>query len=290
MAKGAINLQKESGGVTKVTSTDGVGNTEVVLPESGNIVSVDTAVTDNAIARYDGTTGKLKNSGVKIDDNGNIGIGVTPKGWVGCYPIQLGNSGGIYGFDNSNTLGISANSTWNGTNDIYRYSGNAASKYLQSAGVHYWQTAPSGTAGNATAWINAMSLDVKGNLLLTSGTGALGYGAGAGGTVTQLTSKSTGVTVNKPSGTIYTHNESLAAGASVSFPFSNNLLDGYFFGDTLVVNGAYTKTTINPDGFYRIEASMVGSGGGVIRITNLTGAARAEVLAINFSIVKGARV
>ena len=55
MAKGVINLQKESGGVTKITSTDGATNTELVLPESGNIVSVDSAVTDNTIARFDGT-------------------------------------------------------------------------------------------------------------------------------------------------------------------------------------------------------------------------------------------
>lgn len=77
MAKGVINLQKESGGVTKITSTGGTGITELVLPESGNIASVDTAVTDNAIARYDGTTGKLQNSGVVIDDNGNVGIGTS---------------------------------------------------------------------------------------------------------------------------------------------------------------------------------------------------------------------
>ena len=44
MAKGVINLQKESGGVTKITSTDGIGITELVLPESGNIVSINNSV------------------------------------------------------------------------------------------------------------------------------------------------------------------------------------------------------------------------------------------------------
>ena len=35
MAAGVINLQKASGGVTKITSTDGVGTTNLVVPESG---------------------------------------------------------------------------------------------------------------------------------------------------------------------------------------------------------------------------------------------------------------
>lgn len=79
MAAGKINLQKESGGIVKISPADGVGVTELVVPESGNLVSVDTAVTDNSIARYDGATGKLQNSSVIIDDNNNVGIGVTPS-------------------------------------------------------------------------------------------------------------------------------------------------------------------------------------------------------------------
>ena len=51
MAAGIINLQKASGGITKISSADGTGVTELVVPESGNLVSVDTAVTDNASAK-----------------------------------------------------------------------------------------------------------------------------------------------------------------------------------------------------------------------------------------------
>ena len=72
MAKAVINLQKESGGIVKISPVDGTGVTELVVPESGNLVSVDAVVTDNAIARYDGATGKLQDSGVFIDDNSNV--------------------------------------------------------------------------------------------------------------------------------------------------------------------------------------------------------------------------
>ena len=82
MANGKIIFGKQSGGVLSLTFPDGATNTEVMLPESGNLVSVDTAVTDNAIARYDGTTGKLQNSSVIINDNGNLLVGTTTDNGV----------------------------------------------------------------------------------------------------------------------------------------------------------------------------------------------------------------
>jgi hypothetical protein len=58
-----------------------------IVPSTGNVRGP-TSATDNAVARYDGTTGKLiQNSGVTIDDSGNatfagkVGIGVSPASW-----------------------------------------------------------------------------------------------------------------------------------------------------------------------------------------------------------------
>ena len=59
------------------------------------------------------------------------------------------------------------------------------------------------------------NVNFTGNVLATSG--ALGYGVGAGGTVVQATSKTTAVTLNKPSGQITMHNASLATGATARF-------------------------------------------------------------------------
>lgn len=77
MAKAVINLQKESGGIVKISPVDGIGITEVTVPESGNLVSVGTAVTDNAIVRFDGTTGEVQNSSAVISDNGNLLVGTS---------------------------------------------------------------------------------------------------------------------------------------------------------------------------------------------------------------------
>jgi hypothetical protein len=50
---------------------------------------------------------------------------------------------------------------------------NGASLYRQNTGTHNWFTAPSGTAGNAITFTQAMTLDASGNLLV-GGTAALG--------------------------------------------------------------------------------------------------------------------
>ena len=52
----------------------------------------------------------------------------------------------------------------------------------------------------------------------------LGYTAAAQGTVTQATSKSTGVTLNKSAGQITLNNASLAATTTVTFTLTNSFL------------------------------------------------------------------
>lgn len=55
-----------------------------------------------------------------------------------------------------------------------------------------------------------------------TGAGTVGYGTGAGGTITQITSSSTGVTINKPTGTIVTVALTTAAGAHEKFTVTNS--------------------------------------------------------------------
>ena len=115
----------------------------------------------------------------------------------------------------------------------------------------------------------------NGDVLATSG-GVLGYGAGSGGTVVQATSKSTAVTLNKPSGQITMHDASLSAGASVVFQVTNALVAE---SDAIEV---IASATLN----YRIEA-VTGAGGGyfLIRVTNI-GSTEGVPLKINFALKK----
>jgi len=170
MAAGKINLQKASGGITKISSVDGTGVTELVVPESGNLVSVDTAVTDNSIARYDGTTGKLQNSGVIIDDNGNIGISTTPSAWrTQQKAIEIGLAA-LSNFNGLENATLSANMYVNSSNQFLYKNNGYASYYSQSGSLHEWYTSPSGTAGNVIPFTNAMTLNNNGNLLVGTST------------------------------------------------------------------------------------------------------------------------
>jgi len=62
----------------------------------------------------------------------------------------------------------------------YIANGNA-SRYEQVSGTHAWSTAPSGTAGNAITFTQAMTLDASGNLLV--GTTGNNYGSSGRGLI-----------------------------------------------------------------------------------------------------------
>ena len=85
MAAGKLHFKSDAGGITSVSREAGATNGELVLPASGTVASVSGAVTDNAIARYDSTTGKLKNSTILIEDNGNLNITGTGKRITGDF-------------------------------------------------------------------------------------------------------------------------------------------------------------------------------------------------------------
>lgn len=126
------------------------------------------------------------------------------------------------------------------------------------------------------------ALNAKANLSGALFTGAIGYGPGAGGTVTQATSKFTAVTLNKPCGMITTHNASLAAGGSAIITFNNTLITHI---DTLLVSPSYSAS--NPSN-YRVETIYTGGGQAGIRVTNLSGDALSDAIQINFTVIKGA--
>ena len=123
----------------------------------------------------------------------------------------------------------------------------------------------------------AASLDSAGNFLLNKAAGGLGYGAGAGGSVTQTTSKTTAVTLNRPCGQITMNNAALASGASATFSLTNSLITTT---DCLVAN-----TTIYAS--YRAEVLYTTTGSAGIRVTNITAGSLSEALLIQFAIIKG---
>lgn len=112
-------------------------------------------------------------------------------------------------------------------------------------------------------------------------TGEIGYAAAGQGTVTQATSKSTGVTLSKSMGRITMNNASLAAGTTVTFTLTNTLISA---NDVVVVSVSGGGTA----GAYWPFVSSQATGSAVIGLYNNTGGALAEAVIINFAIIHGA--
>jgi hypothetical protein len=71
----------QTGNTGKYLTTDGT-NTSWATNSGGDVTGPSSA-TDNAIARYDGTTGKLiKNSGVTVDNNNNVTLNASFNGFT----------------------------------------------------------------------------------------------------------------------------------------------------------------------------------------------------------------
>lgn len=111
-------------------------------------------------------------------------------------------------------------------------------------------------------------------------TSGIGYSTGAGGAVTQLTSKATGVALNKFCGQITMNNAALAGGAVVSFILTNSAI-----AQTDVVNAQHGSA--GTAGAYRVAVKSSGSAGSVIiEVTNTTGGSLSEAIVINFAVFK----
>jgi hypothetical protein len=107
-----------------------------------------------------------------------------------------------------------------------------------------------------------------------------GYITGEGGTVTQATSKSTGVTLNKRCGQITLNGAALAASTTVSFTLTNNTIAAT---DLLVLNHVSAGTA----GSYALNAQAA-AGSASINVRNITAGSLSEAIVIGFAVIKAA--
>ena len=105
----------------------------------------------------------------------------------------------------------------------------------------------------------------------------LGYTTEGQGTVTQATSKSTAVTLNKPAGQITMNNASLGATTNVTFTLNNSFISS---NDVIVlnVNGGTTAA-------YNVYTSVLGAGTASITLRNITAGPLSEAVVLNFALI-----
>lgn len=138
-----------------------------------------------------------------------------------------------------------------------------------------------GTTGLGVTGLVSATTSIK-----SSGpTSGVGYATGAGGTVTQITNRSTGVTVNKVCGTIQTDTTSLAAGASAEFTVTNSAVA---IGDVVVVSQQSGSSNVaGVAGTTHVHVVTVAAGSFIISVDNNSSTtAETGAIIINFAVIK----
>jgi hypothetical protein len=125
----------------------------------------------------------------------------------------------------------------------------------------------------SSATIN-LTLDSSGNTFATGG--GLGYSTGTGGSVTQATSRTTGVTLNKQSGAI-TMFTAAGSATAATFTVTNSTVAAT---DTVILN---QKSGTN---LYILLITAVAAGSFNITFYT-TGGTASDAPVINFNVIKG---
>ena len=145
-----------------------------------------------------------------------------------------------------------------------------------------FETAFAGSLAADHGGLAGLADDDHTQYILVDGTRALTakLTQGDGGTETQITSKATTVVLNTTSGQITTHNESIAAGATVTFTVTNSTVAAV---DAVIV-GHGSGGAANS---YIVTVEAISAGSFDISIHNQTAGALGEVLVINFVVFGG---
>lgn len=149
------------------------------------------------------------------------------------------------------------------------------SHFYGTASTDYVHSFLSGTNGGT----RKSGVRADGSYLIT-GAGKLGYDTGAGGTVTQAASKSTGVTLNKSTGEIVMNNAALAATTSVGFTLTNSAIAATDVVMVSIKSGATADS-------YTVTVDAVAAGSCRISLRNVTAGSLGEAVVLSFVVLKG---
>ena len=155
----ALVYSADTSGVLQL-QTNG-GTTALTLDTSQNATFAGKVASASSLQlATNGTT-----TAVTIDTSQNVGLGVTPSAWKSTSKaLQVGTTASIKNESGFTALGD--NYYTNSSNQNIYVTTAASSVYYQTGGTHVWLNAPSGTAGTAISFSQAMTLDASSNLLV----------------------------------------------------------------------------------------------------------------------------
>jgi hypothetical protein len=156
----ALYVKRTSGNAGIYADYNGTNIGRLEAASNGNLYVGTTTGTGALLL---GTTANA--AALELNNSGNLGLGVTPSAWSTLKAIQL-PAGSLASFDGgagSRQIGVFNNAYFDGTNFLY-VATDTAQGYRTIGGQHLWLNAPSGTAGNAITFTQAMTLGANGNL------------------------------------------------------------------------------------------------------------------------------
>lgn len=166
----------------------------------------------------------------------------------------------------------------------FNWIGNSAASVVTGIGFCTSVSAPGNIWTSGTLFDSEPTylneFDNNGNRVnkLTSFSGGIGYGTGAGGTVTQAAgSKANGVTLNKITGEIVLSNANIAANTTVLIPFVNSMIG---VNDEVSV----WRKSGGTAGAYKVRCDSTAAGSCQIAFENATSGALAEVVTLQFAV------
>lgn len=136
-----------------------------------------------------------------------------------------------------------------------------------------------GTAIGSVIAAPTLRHKISGTTIWGSNVKGFGYSASQFATVTQATSKATGVTLNFVHGEITMDAAALAADTTVSFAFTNSNIED---NDYLLVQHVSGGTA----GAYLVNA-LCAAGSATVNVRNITPGALSEAIVLGFTLIKG---
>jgi hypothetical protein len=290
-SNGAITITAagggNGGGVSSVgvltASSSRLTTTGGPIISSGNI-TLDLATTGVTAATYTYPTLTVDAYGrvTSISNAASVGtvtsVGITPGFGIQVTGSPITTAGNITILNTGVTrLSAGTGISLSGSNGNITVSTAASSGTVTSVAVTSSSLTVSGspivTAG--TISVELSSNVAVGNVTANS-TGGMGYATGAGGTVTQGTSRTTGVTVNKPTGSI-TLVSAAGTSAYTTFIVTNSTVAAT---DVIIIN---QKSGTDR---YTAWISNVAAGSFSVTFSDVTGTTTEQPV-FNFAVIKG---
>jgi hypothetical protein len=184
---------------------------------------------------------------MRLNASGNLGLGVTPSA-SSVKTFEIGSVGNTLSGIGGGDIALMSNAYYD---NAFKYAGsNLAASYRLQDGVHKWNIAASGTAGNTISFTQAMTLDASGQLALGTSTASTTLGRNItingtnAGTNTGIVLQSAGT----ERGYLYGSDSQIVLGSSTSIP-------------ALFVTGGSERARITSGGDFCVGTTSAYTGG-----------------------------